>query len=208
MYLRLFRERTKEGENKGLVREAIEDLKKFSDDADLKFLDVLGQLLHSDVEKSNSVGETFEPGTLPALASEANRNNRDVIETPPIARTGHFAYALLDLLQHNTAIFGPDRFNILVEIGLSAAKNCQNSFLRLKALEVLLSIGKMDGIGVPKVENYIEKALKDDLRSGKFKKVVGKWPSVKKRAEEMSSFRGQLSSITVFFNQRVCLYYI
>jgi hypothetical protein len=203
MYLRLFRERTKEGENKGLIREPVDGLKSFSENADLTFLNLLEVLLQADVQRSNSVGETFEIGTLPALASEANRNSRDVIETAPIARTGHFAYALLDLLQQNIVVFGPDRFNILVDLGLSVAKNSQNSFLRLKALEVLLSIGKLDGVGVVKVESYIEKALKDDIRSGKFKKVVSKWPSVKKRAEEMGSFRGQLSSVTVFFNQRV-----
>jgi hypothetical protein len=57
-----------------------------------------------------------------------------------------------------------------------------------------------------KVENYIERAIREDITSGKFKQVVGKWPNVKQREHDMANFKAQLEAITVFSPQygKVC----
>lgn len=205
LFIRLFRERNGESEAKGLVREAVEGLRTFSKETDNNFLAVVRGYLDQDIKTSNSIGETFERGTLPSLAGEANRNQREVIETAPIARTGHFAYALLDLVQQNlrilcNATLGME-YKAVTDIVLYVATTSQQSFLRLKALEVLWKIGKLEHVGVTRVENYIERALKEELRSRKLKQVVGKWPNVKQREQDMVNFKSQLEAITVFTPQ-------
>jgi len=206
LFMRLFRERMSgDDEAKGLVREAVDDLRAFSKETDNNFLAVLKDYITKDINNSNLIGETFERGTLPSLAGEANRNNREVIETAPIGRTGHFTYALLDLVQQNLRALchpalGLD-YKVVTDTVLYVATTSQQSFLRLKALEVLLKIGKLEHVGVMKVENYIERTINEDIKSGKFKQVVGKWPNVKQREQDLANFKAQLEAITVFSPQ-------
>lgn len=200
--MRLFQERHGEEERKALVRDAVEDLKAFSRATNNNFLAVLAGYVAVDIVNANSIGETFEGGTLPSLAGESNRNNRETIDTAPIARTGHFTYALLDLVQHNLRTLchpslGMD-FKAVTDTVLTVAMNSTHSYLRLKALEVLLRIGKLEHVGIVRIENYIEQSLKEEIRSAKFKQVRGRWPDVKQREEDMANFKAQLEAITVF----------
>ena len=149
LFMRLFRERKGQGEVKGLVREAVDDLTTFSNETDENFLAVVNGYMEPDIKKSNLIGETFERGTLPSLAEEANQNDREAIETAPIARTGHFSYALLDLVQQNLPTLchpalGMD-YKAITDTVLYVATNSQQSFLRLKALEVLLKLRACSG---------------------------------------------------------------
>jgi hypothetical protein len=190
--IQLFRECNKRSDIKGRIHEAVEGMEKFSDDSESYFLDLIEQYIRADMEKSNAVEQ--EPGTLSALATEAFRND-DVIETPPIARTGHFAFALLDLVQqHLPSLCTEHHFPRLMEMVLDVAKSSQRSFLRSKALEGLLNIGRIDGIGLVKVESHLQRTLKEETRS---KKAVAQWRELKKKEEESISFRAQLSTITV-----------
>jgi len=202
LFIRLYQERHGEDEPKALVQDAVEDLKAFSKATNNNFLGVLAGYFAVDIANANSIGETFEKGTLPSLAEESNRNNREAIDTAPIARTGHFTYALLDLVQHNLRTLchpslGMD-FKVITDTVLSVAMNSTHSYLRLKALEVLLKIGKLEHVGIVRIENYIEQSLKEEIRSVKFKQVRGKWPDVKQREQDMANFKAQLEAITVF----------
>ena len=191
---------------KGLVKGAAEDLSAFSTLANSKFLEAVKQLVEKDTKASNASTETYDEGTLPALADEATRNDRDTLETPPIARTGHFAFALMDLIQQHLHLFDVDmHFSQLVELVLDLVRNAQRSFLRIKALELLLHIGRLEGVGLAKVETYFVTAMRKETGSGNLKRVAGIWQIIKKRAQDMDAFREQLSTITVFRPQKVLL---
>ena len=205
-YKRLFRERSENTEAKGLVKAATEELTTFSNQADSKFLEVLKELIDHDMIASNKVSDQYEDGTLPALAEEATHNCRDTLETPPIARTGHFAFALMDLIQQHLPILNPDaHFSALVDLALDVASSSNRSFLRAKALELLFNIGKSDGVGLAKVETYFINAVKKERKGGNLNKVSWMWQNLKKRMEEMNAFREQLPTITVFSPSRVWL---
>lgn len=216
--MRLLSERHGEDAPKSLVQDAVEELKTFSRNTNDNFLAVVTSYLTSDIAKANSIGETFERGTLPSLAGESNRNNRETIDTAPIARTGHFTYALLDLVQQNLRTLckpslGMD-FKAVTDTVLAVAMNSTHSYLRLKTLEVLLKIGQLDNVGLTKVETYIEQSLKEEIRSARFKQIRGKWTDVKQREQDMANFKAQLEAITVFslhyrrvnLNTSICSY--
>ena len=205
-YKSLLHERGGNTEIKGQVKAAAEELSAFSNQSDFKFLQVIKELIDKDTLASNAVTDTFERGTLPALAAEATQNERDTLETPPIARRGHFAFALMDLIQQHLDIFNPDtHFESLFSLGLDVASTAHQAFLRLKALELLFHIGRLKGLGLSKVENYFVNAMKKENKQGNLRKIPGVWHLLKKRMEELDAFRQQLSSIAVFAPSKVPL---
>ena len=180
-------------EAKGLVKEAVEGLEKFWTDSEQYLLNTFETCIKKDIEESNAIEDKPEEGTLADLAIEASYND-DVIEVPPIARTGHFTYALLDLIQqHRTLLQLP--FSKLVDLLLDVAKTSNHSFLRSKALEVLLAIGRLERIGIPIMENELQKRAGG---SPQFRRATFQWRHVKKRGEEAAGFLAQLSPVTVF----------
>ena len=196
--MRLLHDSSKRTDVKGLVREAVEGLEKFSEDSEKYFLNVLWGLIQSDIEKANSVKE-IERGTLPFLATEAYQSNEDVIETPPIARTGHFAYALLDLIDQviRSSYFSAFGTNELIKISSYIIRVSSQGFIRRKALELLYKIGTLDTVGMSTVEKSLESGAKEGVGSLNFKKAIGKWRHLKRRGQEYAAFHGQLQSIVV-----------
>jgi hypothetical protein len=183
------------------VREAVEGLEKFSGDSGKYLVDLLRRLVIGDVEKANSIAELeYEPGTLPFLATEAYHSNQDVIETPPIARTGHFAYAILDLIQQLLCpICTHTEIDDLIKLSLSVARSSNHSFLRYKALELLFAIGGIESVGMSKIEKSLDQTLKEDLVPTNFRRAMSKRREVQKRGNDMANFRAQLLPITVDF---------
>src|SRR5204863_2525999 len=112
--------------------DTVEDLKRFLKSSEVYFVNSVKQLLELDIKNSNSITGP-EDGTLPALVKDARNEDLD---TPPIARTGHFAYGLLDLVQQHWA--KPEA----IDLALYVAKTTSHTFLRRKALEVLYAIGR------------------------------------------------------------------
>jgi hypothetical protein len=107
---------------------------------------------------------------------------------------------LLDLLQQNIKLlYREERLKILVDIALHVAKNSPRSFLRCKAFEVLISVGKMEGVGIHKVEREVEQTLRAETSrwTGSLRKIPDQWRGMKTKAGEMDMFRAQISSITV-----------
>ena len=184
--LRLFLEFNARENTKGLVREAVESLETFWNDSKTYFDMVVSELVKNDVNKSNAI-KGLENGTFPALEAEATQND-EAIDSPPIARTGHFAFALLDLIQQSIRPGSPRRFDDSIRLAMYVVKNAAHSFLRRKALEVLLSIGKVEGVGLVSIEKELAQATEN-------RKLVEDWKEVKRQAERRATFRAQLASI-------------
>ena len=186
--LRLFLESNARENNKGLVKEAVDGLERFWSDSEVYFETIVSQLVKNDVEKSNAV-KNMEKGTFPALEAEAIQND-EAINTPPIARTGHFAFALLDLIQQSIK---PDRSKWVdesIKLAMYVTKTSAHTFLRRKALEMLLSIGKMEGVGLVNIEKELS-------QSPEIKKLAEDWREVKRLGEWRTDFRARLASIVV-----------
>jgi len=188
--LRLFLECNVRESTKGLLKEAVEGLEMFWKDSETYFETMVTQLIRNDVEKSNTV-TTMEIGTFPALEAEAAQND-EAIDTPPIARTGHFAFALLDLIQQSIGL--TSGYVIWVEesikLGLYVAKTSAHSFLRRKALEVLLSIGQVEGTRLVDIEKELAQITEH-------RKLAEDWREVKRQGERRVSFQSQRASIVV-----------
>jgi hypothetical protein len=174
-HMRLFRD-SLGTDPKGLP-DASEDLQRFLKSSEVYFVNSIKQLLELDIENSNSITKP-EDGTLPALIKEARNEDLD---TPPIARTGHFAYGLLDLVQQHWA--KPDA----IDLAIYVAKTTSHTFLRRKALEVLYNIGRSD-------LEKIEARIKRDIGS---ETPIKGWIGVKRRGEEFDKFKGDFPPITV-----------
>jgi hypothetical protein len=128
----------------------------------------------------------MEKGTFPALEAEAIQND-EAINTPPIARTGHFAFALLDLIQQSIK---PDWVDKSIKLAMYVTKTSAHTFLRRKALEMLLSIGKMDAVGLVNIEKELSQSIE-------IKKLAEDWREVKRLGEWRTNFRTRLASIVV-----------
>jgi hypothetical protein len=183
--LRLFLESNARENNKGLVKEAVDGLEKFWTDSQVYFQTIVNQLVKNDVDKSNAV-KNMEKGTFPALEAEAIQND-EAINTPPIARTGHFAFALLDLIQQSIK---PDWVDESIKLAMYVTKTSAHTFLRRKALEMLLSIGKMDAVGLVNIEKELSQSIE-------IKKLAEDWREVKRLGEWRTNFRARLASIVV-----------
>src|SRR5439155_7712986 len=73
--MRLFRESRNRIESSGIVKEAIEEIKTFSQEAENYFLDVIRELIEEDVKESNKLEmDNLEKGTLPELANETRED--------------------------------------------------------------------------------------------------------------------------------------
>jgi len=210
LYVRLFNDRHKRIDAKGLVKEAVKDLDTFSHEAEKYLLNVLEETIQRDIHGSNQVTEKLEAGTLPFLADQAYRKSDDVIETTPVARSGHFTYALLDLIQGNLRpAYTTKQFDALMEISFYVAKTSKHSFLRRKAFEVLHLLGTSEPNAMAKVERALNQARADHVQIISFKKASTKWPDIKRRAEEVKNFRAQLASVTLFSSaEKVFLFVI
>lgn len=188
--MRLFRESRKRMELHSLVKEAKDELNHFSQESEKYLLDVLKQLIEDDVKVSNTIAlDGFEKGTLPELANEAREDV--IIENPPVARTGHFTYGLLDLVQHRT-----DRNDELMKLALYVAKASLHPFLQRKALEVLSTIGRTTGM--TRIEIYLEQIAREELGRN-FRRAIGTWREVKKQEEQMAKLRAHFLPVTVDF---------
>lgn len=133
----------------------------------------------------------MESGTFPALETEAAQND-EAIDTPPIARSGHFAFALLDLIQQSLVPI-PGCRNCIgesIKLGLYVVKSTGHSFLRRKALELLLCIGQIEGAGLHSIE-------KELVQLTGHRKLAEDWRDVKRQGERRADFRSQLASIVV-----------
>lgn len=153
------------------------------------------------MEAASRVKE-LEPGTLPSLLKDADPEDDDVfIETPPVARTGHFAYALLDLIQRLVHYGFPH--TKLKEIALFVVRKTHHTFLQRRALDLLLAIGKTGPEVMTEVENQIGQVSSE---GPSVKAVALLWREVKRRAEERFNFRGQLSLVMVDYpdKRQVC----
>jgi hypothetical protein len=195
LYLRLLHERNGGAVPTG-VQKAASDLKTFLEQSISSFLGALSQLIRADMEELKTANQS------PLAVETNNSNSSDTAsnEYLALARPGHFAYALLDLIQQNIKLlYSETRFKVLVEIALQVAKGSPRSFLRCKAFELLISIGKVEGVGLQKVEREVEQTLKGDKSRwvGSFKKIAEQWRGMKVRAGEKDKFRAQLSFITV-----------
>ena len=171
---------------KGLVQEAVEGLEVFWNESKTYFETIVSQTVKDDVVKSNAI-KNLEAGTFPALEAEAAQNE-EAIDTPPIARTGHYAFALLDLKQQAIKPGCLKWVDESIQLAMYVAKTAVNSFLRRKALETLLSVGKMEGVGLINIERELSYATEN-------RKLAGDWKEVKIESERRANFRGQLSSI-------------
>jgi hypothetical protein len=207
---RLFRQRNEDSGGKGIVRTAAADLRAFADTADTNVLNALKQLVDADREKSNAVTETPEPGTLPFLADEASRNNRDTVETAPIARTGHFAFALMDLVEQEMkedvgAFDAVRNFRSLFNLPLDVVKFAHSTFLRTKALQLLYCIAKHEKIGLAAGRDcFVKSAVDSGITKRELQRIENTWVNVQKRAKlELDVFSSQMSSITVFMPVKV-----
>ena len=188
--MRLFRESRKRMEFKSLVKEAKDELNHFSQESEKYLLDVFKQLVEEDVKMSNTIAvDGFEKGTLPELANEAREDV--IIENPPIARTGHFTYGLLDLIQHRT-----DRNDELMKVALFVAKTSHHPFLQRKALEVLATIGRTTGM--TRIEMFLEQIAREELGRN-FKRAISTWREVRKQEEQMAKLRAHFLPVTVDF---------
>ena len=186
--MRLFRESRKRMELKSLVKEAKNELNHFSQESEKYLLDVLKQLVEEDVKISNTIAvDGFEKGTLPELANEAREDV--IIENPPVARTGHFTFGLLDLIQHRT-----DRNDELMKIALYVAKTSHHPFLQRKALEVLATIGRTTGM--TRVEMFLEQIAREELGRN-LRRAIGTWREVRKQEEQMAKLRAHFLPVTV-----------
>lgn len=151
---------------------------------------MITQLLQNDVENSNVV-TTMESGTFPALEAEAAQNEI-AINTPPIARSGHFSFALLDLIQQ-AMVPTTDSVQWVdesIKLGLYVAKTSAHSFLRRKALEVLFCAGQVEGVRLVGIERELAQITEH-------RKLADDWRDVKRQGERRDSFRSQLVSIVV-----------
>jgi hypothetical protein len=186
--LRLFLESNARENNKGLVKEAVEGLEKFGNDSQAYFETLISQLVKNDVDNSNAIRD-MEQGTFPALEAEAIQND-EVIDTPPIARTGHFAFALLDLIQQSIKPSYPKWVDESIKLAVYVTKTTKRTFLRRKALEMLLSIGRMEGVGLVNIERELS-------QSTGVKKLTEDWRETKRQGEWRANFQARLSSIVV-----------
>ena len=199
LQLRLLRDRNASATSHG-IQEAVADVENFSEEATSSFLAALGELIKGDVEESKNADGALELGTLQMYKQEAYRSGLSLTEPLTAARAGHFAYALLDLLQKNLKLFYSETlFKTLVDMLLQVSRSSLRSFLRCKSFEVLISIGKLEGVGVPKVEREVEQTVKSEPSrwSGSMKKIPEQWRGMKHRAGEVDKFRAQLFLITV-----------
>jgi len=166
----------------------VEGLEKFWGDSETYFETVVSQLVKNDVDKSNAI-KNMEIGTFPALEAEAIQND-EAINTPPLARTGHFAFALLDLIQQSIKPDCPKWVDESIKLAMYVTKTTTHTFLRRKALEMLLSIGRMEGVGLVNIEKELS-------QSAEIKKLTEDWREVKRLAEWRANFRARLASIVV-----------
>lgn len=151
---------------------------------------MITQLVQNDVENSNVV-RAMESGTFPALEAEAAQNDI-AINTPPIARSGHFTFALLDLIQQAMVptTGSAQRVDESMKLGLYVAKTSAHSFLRRKALEVLFYVGQVEGVRLVSIERELAQITEH-------RKLADDWRDVKRQGERRDSFRSQLASIVI-----------
>ena len=179
-------------ESANLVKEAREELNHFSQESEKYLLDALKQLVEDDVKISNTIAvDGFEKGTLPELANEAREDV--IIENPPVARTGHFTYGLLDLIQQRT-----DRNDELMKIALYVTKTSHHPFLQRKALEVLAMIGRTTGM--TRIEMFLEQIAREELGRN-FKRAIGTWREVRKQEDQMAKLRAHFLPVNVDFRR-------
>ena len=162
----------------------MEELERFHGDSQQYFVGAVKQLIETDIKNANMI-IGFEDGTLPALAKRAQE---DVIDTPPVARTGHFTYGLLDLVQQHRP-----KLAEFINVAIYVAKTSNHSFLRRKALEVLYTMG---GTHTSTIDILLQQT-KQEMGSDLF--LTG-WNGVKKRVEERNAFRANFLSITVDYS--------
>jgi hypothetical protein len=203
--IRLLQESSKRLDIKGLVREAVEGFEKFSEESERYFFTTIRQSILVDIERSNKGMDKLEPDTLPYLAELAERSEEDVIETPPIARAGHFTYALLDILHQGLRRkmwSGASWFNKMINLSLDVVRVANHSFLRQKALEVLHAVGRVDEIGLNKIERELEQASRANGATVNARKAYTKWRDVKRYEAQMDAFNEQLQPIILEASQR------
>jgi hypothetical protein len=176
--MRLFRE-SRQPEPQGLPY-ALEELERFRGDSLRYFVAAVKQLIVSDIENANMTID-FEDGTLPALAKRAQE---EPLDTPPVARTGHFAYGLLDLVQQHRP-----KFTEFINVAMYVATTSNHFFLRRKALEVFYTMGGTQASAID-----IFQQTKQEMDSDSF---MTSWKGIKKRVDERNTFRANFQSITV-----------
>lgn len=144
-------------------------------------------------ELSDTLMRELEPGFSNGKMRNILRTGGDAIGAAPIARTDHFIYGILDLIQQHVQTIDSGKLNDkVVKLSIYVAQKSPYSFLRCKAFEVLAEMSSKPGVGqmpVQMVRKLLEgNTWQNDIRD----KVSDQWTAMRKRMVDVEEYLTKL----------------
>jgi len=144
----------------------------------------------------------FNSGNIRQTARAAN----DALGRPALARRGHFAYGILDLIEQFAKHLDNGKIHSkVVEIASRIAQESPRSFMRCKAFEVLIAISQKTG--ATHTVNLVNEMLERNVQQGLKEKATIQWTVMRRRALDLEDyFRTAEKQVPSNFNKlKVCL---
>ena len=135
----------------------------------------------------------LENGLAKEAVRSALRATGDAVGTVPLARSNHFFYGVLDLIQQHVQTLNSRKMdNKIVKLSVSVAEKSPHSYLRCKAFEILASMIPIPDIGQMPV-TMVTQLLENNKWSEKVtQKFSNQWFVMRKRAVDMEKFLMEL----------------
>jgi hypothetical protein len=145
----------------------------------------------------NELTETIKKQMPEGLGTDRVKNARRTAANSfggmPIARTGHFVYGILDLIQQHAKTIDLGKLNDkIVHLSEFVAKNSQYTFLRRKAFELLEEMSNRSTVGGKMPKDIVQSFLHDPKYPPEMRqKANNDWISMRERALDLEKFHAR-----------------